>query len=167
MLTWDHWEFQLGKVTWHDSQELDHDFVQRVKESPSWGKMAGISRCGVGLCGFIGNRTSVVSASGYSGAADRHYTSCIVKKLGMSLPPRMHRDLHHGPGPPRWHHHHQSLCLSLMVDTCSIFYSWWIRESRLCRRYCLKVFVYSIISNGEHQNQDSSKIVCFIPSWGA
>jgi hypothetical protein len=30
MLTWDHWEFQLWKVSWHDSQELD--FVQRVKE---------------------------------------------------------------------------------------------------------------------------------------
>jgi hypothetical protein len=30
MLTWDHWEFQLWKATWHDSQELD--FVQRVKE---------------------------------------------------------------------------------------------------------------------------------------
>jgi hypothetical protein len=30
MLTWDHWEFQLWKATWHDSQELD--FVQGVKE---------------------------------------------------------------------------------------------------------------------------------------
>jgi hypothetical protein len=31
MLTWDHWEFQLWKATWHDSQELD--FVQREKEN--------------------------------------------------------------------------------------------------------------------------------------
>jgi hypothetical protein len=29
MLTWDHWEFQLWIVTWHDSQELE--IVQRVK----------------------------------------------------------------------------------------------------------------------------------------
>jgi hypothetical protein len=36
MLTWDwHWEFQLWKATWHDSQELD--FVKRVQaKRPSW-----------------------------------------------------------------------------------------------------------------------------------
>jgi hypothetical protein len=30
-LTWDHWEFQLWKVTWHDSQELD--FVKSPKHA--------------------------------------------------------------------------------------------------------------------------------------
>jgi hypothetical protein len=48
MLTWDHWEFQLWIVIWHDSQEME--FVQRVKATiPSWWRYAVIAHMHDGL----------------------------------------------------------------------------------------------------------------------